>query len=272
MVIHEIHELYEKRERNSFFSCISWFQILRFVCSLVPLWFFGTACAADANTATAAPDTVRLPLEMSRGHFVVRAQVNGSNSVWLMLDTGFSISLIDPRLAELLKLQRSGKTTIAGIAGEEQADVFEGAVFDFGGASYAPRRIASLPSDRKRRGRRMEGILGAGFFRRFVVELDPKAKTIQLREPKTYEYSGPGESIPINLRNTSPVVEAAINFPGRPAVKGRFEIDTGCDGGLCLGHDFVEANKLLEASGQVRQFRIIFDYSRQRMILEPYSK
>src|SRR5258707_2837083 len=97
----------------------------------------------------------------------------------------------------------------------------------------------------------MEGILGAGFYRRLVAEVDPKAKTIQLHEPKAYEYSGPGESIPINLRNTTPVVEASINIPDRAAVKGRFEIDTGCDGGLCLGHDFVEANKLLDAGGQV---------------------
>jgi predicted aspartyl protease len=244
-----------------------------------------------------------------------------------MLDTGFSISVVDPRLADLLKLKRTGKTTIAGIAGEEQADVYEGAVFDFAGASYSPRRVTALPSDKNKRRRRMEGILGAGFFRRFVVELDPKGKTIQLHDPKTYEYSGPGESLPINLRNTTPVVEASINIPGRPSVRGRFEIDTGCDGGLCLGHDFVEANKLLEAGGQIqrggrtgvggdaqtkvgsvpqlqlgrltvdkpeanffltgspverhlaghigmevlRQFKVIFDYSRQRMILEPDS-
>ena len=105
---------------------------------------------------------------------------------------------------------------------------------------------------------------------------------------------------------------------------GRFEIDTGCDGGLCLGSDFVEANRLLESTGKtdssgrrglgggartrighvpkfrlgsqvierpltnfflegspvddglaghvgmevLRRFRVIFDYSRERMILE----
>jgi hypothetical protein len=33
-------------------------------------------------------------------------------------------------------------------------------------------------------------------------------------------------------------------------VKGEFEMDTGCNSALCLGHDFVEAHKLIERSGQ----------------------
>ena len=299
--------------------------------SLFGLLFLFVATTLTAQTNSVVPlleaQTVSLPLELKRGHFVVQAQMNGTNPIWLMLDTGFSITIIDPKMAENLNLHRTGKTTIAGIAGEEQADVFEGATFDFAGAAYAPRRVAALSSERKRRARRMEGIAGAGFFRRFVVEVDARGKTIKLHNPKDYQYSGKGEILPINLRNTTPVIDAAINIAGRPPVRGRFEIDTGCDGGLCLGHDFVEQNHLLEASGKLsggersgvggdaqtkvgsvpqlqlgrltvdkpetnffqqgspverrlaghigvevmRQFRVIFDYSRQRIILEPYG-
>jgi len=122
----------------------------------------------------------------------------------------------------------------------------------------------------------------------------------------------------------TPVVEAAIHFANRSSVRARFEIDSGCDGALCLGHDFVEANRLDEATnsvgkdarqgvggsvntrpvhlhqfqlgkvtlddlpanlflegspvddglaghigmGVLRRFKVIFDYSRKRMILE----
>ena len=291
------------------------------------LWGVVLAFAMELATDSKASPTngpSQLPLELKRGRLIVPAQANGSNAIWLMLDTGFSISTIDPRLAETLKLRRTGKTTIAGIAGEEQAEVFEGVIFDFAGATYLPRRVAALPSEKKRRSRRLEGILGAGFFRRFTVEVDPRAKMIRLHDPRDYKYSGPGEIIPFQFRNSTPVVEAVINLPGRPPVRGRFEIDTGCDGGLCLGHDFVEANTLLPVVGQVhgggrtgvggdaetkvgsvpqlqlgrltvnkpeanfflrgspvegnlaghigievlRQFRIIFDYSHQQLILE----
>src|SRR6266566_9599165 len=116
---------------------------------------------ATASRAATTNGSNQLPLELKHGRLVIPAQINVTNRIWLMLDTGFSISLIDPRLAEALKLKRIGKTTIAGIAGVEQADLFEGAVFDFVGTTYAPRRVAALGSDKKKRARRMEGILGA---------------------------------------------------------------------------------------------------------------
>src|SRR5437868_3739390 len=102
------------------------------------LLFAGMLGAAEKNTAPSpgpASNGVSLPLELKRGHFIVEAVVHGSNSIWMMLDTGFTITTIDPKLAELLDLKRIGKTTIAGIAGQEKADVFEGPTFDFAGAN-----------------------------------------------------------------------------------------------------------------------------------------
>src|SRR2546422_10555352 len=67
--------------------------------------------AAQTNFAT-------IPIEFKHGHIMVPARVKGSNTVWLMLDTGFSITMIEPRVADLLNLPPKGRTTIAGIAGE----------------------------------------------------------------------------------------------------------------------------------------------------------
>src|SRR5438034_1261456 len=60
--------------------------------------------------------------------------------------------------------------------------------------------------------------------------------------------TGKGEIIPLEFPKDTPVVEAAIHFPNRPPVTARYEIDSGCDGALCLGHDFVEANRLDETA------------------------
>jgi hypothetical protein len=95
-------------------------------------------------------------------------------------------------------------------------------------------------------------VLGYGFFRRFVVEINPGNGTVRLHDPPGFRYSGSGEIIPFALRKSVPVAEASIVLPGRPPVVGRFEIDTGCDSGLCLGHDFVEANRLLPPDVRTR--------------------
>ena len=73
-----------------------------------------------------------------------------------------------------------------------------------------------------------------------------------LCDPKEFSYAGQGEVLPLFFRQDTPIVEAAINFTNREPLRAKFEIDTGCDGELCLGHDFVEANKLDGAHGGAR--------------------
>jgi hypothetical protein len=182
------------------------------------------------------------------------ARLNGGQQVSLMVDTGYGINMLHPDLVEQLGLRRRGKVTIVGIGGEEDADMFQGATMDFGGLTYAPRRVAALSSDRER-GRRRDGVLGAGFFGRFVVEIDSKRSTVTLHEPASFEYSGKGEVLPLRFRRDTPIVEASIMLTNGQAAPAKFELDTGCDGGLCLGSDFVAEHKLNETEGARRSRR-----------------
>ena len=289
----------------------------------------GLSIRAAEPSLTAAPtfaptNPVVVPFEIRRGHIMVPARVNRSASLSLLLDTGYSMTMLDSDHAAAFSLRRVGRITIVGIAGEEPANVFEGPSFDFSGATWQPRRVASFPADRETRSRRRDGILGSGFFKRFVVEIDSQHKTLTLHEPDTYQYSGSGEIIPLTFRSSTPIVDASIRLPNRPAVKAQFEIDTGCDGCLCVGRPFLEANQLIPTNslshgqrfgvgggtrtqsgrfpqlqlGQLtidrptadfflegspvddplaghiglellRDFKVVFDYARRRMILEP---
>lgn len=273
-----------------------------------------------AETNVAWP--VIIPFESAHARVLVPLRINGSKPLLFLLDTGYGINLIHPDWVEPLGLKRSGRITIMGIAGDEEAATYSGAVFDFGGVTYAPRRMASLPSEAQTHHRR-DGILGAGFFRRFVVEIDRTEKTIQLHEPASFVYTGKGEIIPLTFAADTPVIEATILSPAKVIVRGRFEVDTGCDDALCLGREFVETNQLAGAveipagvkrgvggrarirhgfvpelrlgavtlekpaanffsdgspageglaghigMGALQNYKIIFDYSRRRMILE----
>src|SRR5260370_31538479 len=80
------------------------------------------------------------------------------------------------------------------------------------------------------------------------METDGEAKLGRLSEPTNFVYSGRGEILPLHFRKDTPAVEATIGVPDRPAIKGEFEIDPGCDRGLCLGQRFVEKNQLLAAT------------------------
>jgi predicted aspartyl protease len=219
-------------------NAMFWRVAVFFLCGL------GAARAQDTNSVT-------MPFTMSRGHVVVKVMLNGT-PVSAMVDTGYEMTMVHPDVAEKLGLAKGGRMTIVGIAGEEPADVFSGATFAFSNVTYAPRRVAAIRAEKGRRG--WEAVLGAGLFRRFVVEFRPTEKTLTLREPASFEYTGKGTIVPLEFRRRSatPIVEGQLVLGEGKEVQGRFELDTGCDGGLCLGKDFVEANRLIEASGATR--------------------
>ena len=211
------------------------------------------ARAADGDNApSVSTNPVAVPIEFKGGRVMVPVKINGSRTLSFLLDTGYGVTMIHPDLVEPLGLKRAGRLTIVGIAGEEEAGTYSGAMFDFGGVTYAPRRVASLPSEAQNSRRRRDGILGAGFFRRFVVEIDPPAKVLRLHEAKTFEYSGSGEVIPLQFPSDTPIIDAAIVGTNGVAVRGRFEIDTGCDDGLCLGREFSETNRLAAFGDEAR--------------------
>src|SRR6185503_7779270 len=207
----------------------------------------GSSGLAQPARQSEPTNRITLPFSMSRGNVVVKTTLN-EMPISAMVDTGYDMTMVHPDVAEKLGLSKRREMTIVGIAGEEPADVFEGAKFAFGEMTYDPRRVAAIRAEKGRRG--WEGILGSGFFRRFVVEFRPAAKALTLHEPETFEHKGEGTIVPLQFRrrSTTPLIDAEIRLAGDKSVIGRFELDTGCDSGLCLGKDFVHTNHLIEAS------------------------
>jgi hypothetical protein len=119
-----------------------------------------------------------------------------------------------------------------------------------GGVNWTPRRVAAFPVEPG--GRRRSGILGAGFFRRFVVEIDQRTKRVTLHEPASFEYSGDGEILPLRFRRDTPIVSASLGAAGGKTIAAEFELDTGCDSCLCLARDFTDKNGLAPAPGEGR--------------------
>src|SRR5262245_40770151 len=181
--------------------------LCRFLLALFPFCVTLMSASAQINQSSALAE---VPLKTRNGDLLVETRINGSEPLLFKLDTGFGVTTIHPNRVESLNLERVGHMTIIGIAGEEQADTYAKAVFDFGGATYSPRRIASLPSEARRRWRKRDGILGEGFFRRFVVEIDTAKQRLRLYEPKAFDYHGSGEILPISFKRDTPIIDATI--------------------------------------------------------------
>jgi hypothetical protein len=194
-----------------------------------------------------------------------------------------------------------------------------------------PAYVISLDSIEAQVGRPVDGIVGLDLFTRYVVEIDYVGNELRLHDPKTYIYSGGGESIPLTLRDGHFFVPARIEMPGRPPLDGQFVVDTGgVTVTVVLTTPFAQSNHLpapnqksildkslsglggetkvlisratsltlgklsmrnpllyvsqdtggalassdyegLIGSEILRRFKVVFDYTRSRLILEPNS-
>lgn len=206
-----------------------------------------TLFAAPSRAQETNPAPIVVKARMAHNRFVLPGKIN-ETPLHFLLDSACTIPTLQPEVVEELKLESSGSVRIAGIAGEERAPTFRGIVIDMGEAKYSPRRVASIPSERSESRRRRDGVIGSSFFRQFVVEMDSRAREIRLHSPTNFNNAGRGEIIPFRFRRGDeiPIVEASVVISNQP-IKAEFEVDTGCDSGLCLGAKFVNENKLLEA-------------------------
>ncbi|HWW76523.1 MAG TPA: aspartyl protease family protein, partial [Pyrinomonadaceae bacterium] len=268
--------------------------------------------------------------ELYANVILLRARVNNSRPLWFMLDTGAAGSLIDSRRARGLGLRRLGDADIHGMGGSVNGSYLGGATLALPGVRLFDRKVVSMPLAPlfARFGRRVDGIIGYDLFKLFVVEVDYAAKTINLYDPRGYEYGGAGEVVPFTLHGGTPFTRVRLVVEGGAAVEGDFEVDTGSDGSLSVNRPFAEKHKVLEllpgasasktgsgaggetayvegrvkelglgrftfpgpvvtfsrdnegegtnadSAGQLggeifRRFKVIFDYTRGRMILEP---
>jgi hypothetical protein len=197
------------------------------------------------NVCGQTNDPITIPAKLNHGRIILTAHIADSKPLTFLLDSACTIPTLHPQLVDDLNLKPSGRVRINGIAGEERAPTYTGVVFDLGGATYSPRRVASVPSERNER-RRRDGVLDAGFFRRFVIELNPESSSLRLSAPTNFDYTGKGTIVPFRFREEIPVVKGALITGDNEPIEAEFEIDTGCDSGLCLGENFINTHHLLE--------------------------
>jgi hypothetical protein len=270
---------------------------------------------------------LRIPLEIDNNLIRLRVNVNGSQPLKFIFDTGASFSAISSKRAADLGLKSQGQLSANATGGKIEVSRIEGVELKVQGARVSDLTIGAFPFPTTP-GFEFDGIIGCDFIRQFVIEIDYLKKTMNLYNPRTYRYAGRGKSIPLILiAGNTPLVNMKILVAGRAAVNAKLEVDTGGDNTVLVNSPFVKSHKLVEAmqnttqdarngvggnqqvitgranavelgtftlkdvpvqlsldtegagaseendgliGGEIfRRFKVILDYSRKRMILEP---
>ena len=74
-----------------------------------------------------------------------------------------------------------------------------------------------------------EGLLGADFFAKYVVRIDPAQHTLALFDPNTFTYTGRGKSLPLEWANSRLYVRVGLAVRPGETNERRLRVDTGSE-------------------------------------------
>ena len=189
-----------------------------------------------------------IPIELNNNHIYLRAHINGEGPFWFLLDSGASVTVINRSVADEVGLDLQGGIEGRG-SGENSVQVALASGVDIAvqGVEIHDQTIASIPIDSFEpfEGRAMDGIIGADFFSRFVVEIDYENLILNVYDPSEYTYSGSGEVIPIFFEGSNPVFQGEFDIASQ-AFGGNVMIDTGASSSFGISKPFSELHNLLD--------------------------
>lgn len=220
-------------------------------------------CPASAQRARAAGDedkfgffldgnrkVTRIPFEFHSNLIIVPVQINGSDTLHFILDTGVSTTLItDPKALKSQNLQLTRRVVLTG-AGEGEnvtAHVALDNSLTMNRMKANHQNMLVLDEDflhlSEYVGVPVHGIFGYEVFNNFVVTIDFSRKELILENPGRYTYrKRKGEQYPITIEDTKPFTNAVALFADGREHPIRVIIDTGAGHALLL--DQTAGNKI----------------------------
>lgn len=205
--------------------------------------------AAQKNRA-ASPQIIPFELYLNSLIFV-EARVNDSAPMWFLLDTASTFSFLDTAKAETLgiKVEKvEGQDTITGGGGGAIGISFgKGVALDVSGVKL-PNQTFAITAWKKRYDRNVVGLIGAPFFKQFVVEIDYQARRLIVHKSQRYQYSGKGAILPLTFSDEIPAVEVGLILDARAPLTAKLDLDTGASQTLILNSAFVEKHGLLNST------------------------
>src|SRR6267378_1261112 len=203
---------------------------------------FGAETTGAVHSASDAGSAL-IHFELADSLIYMQASINGSMPLWMMLDTGASVTVFDESVSKTLGIRFLGEGNVHGPGqGATQKWAFANhTTLMFGGKDLGDQTVATLPLEwfSRQVGRRTDGFLGSNVFRNYVVEIDYANQVLRLHDPAAYSYSGSGQRLPLQfIWDDIPTVRADVVAQDGTAITGVFLVDSGATTAIWLTKAF----------------------------------
>lgn len=194
----------------------------------IKLFFLMLVCLVVSVCSQVRAATL-IPFQFRDGLVWVKVSVPGHSApLNFLLDSGAGISVLHSGTAKKLGLKLGAAESVQGVNGSVSSHRIDRFTGNIAGIPV-PRRVLALDLSGVSAvcHQRIDGLLGADFFRGRIVQVDFAAERLRLLSRGEANAAG-GESLPLVRRGDA--LCTRISVAGRPADWVR--VDTGCDSAL----------------------------------------
>jgi predicted aspartyl protease len=211
-----------------------------------------TQTAAPASSSAPAASPMVVAVEIASNVFFAHVTVNGAGPFWFTVDTGATLTVIDPAAAARAKLtvRSAGRRSNVGVAaGETMVSTTTGATIEVAGfAPFSPSLlyVIDVQANARLLGHQIDGVLGTDFLSRHVIQFDYATPRVTLSAAPSVDTMGRTRTVPFTIDGNVLIAPAILTLPDQQRLTARLLIDTGSNGGLTLTSPFVRDHQLTQ--------------------------
>ncbi|WP_018478012.1 aspartyl protease family protein [Pontibacter roseus] len=202
----------------------------------------GQPAAKDTVYFTSKRKSITIPFKLVHNLIVIPVQINGSQPLHFILDSGVKNTLITRlHYSDSLSLNQAGKITLQGLGTGHEIEALysRGNNLQLPGIRGDNHQVYVLMEDifnlSTRMGMSVHGIIGYDIFRNFIVKINYDTKHLTLYRPDlNLKVPKRGEVYPLMIENTKAYVEAGVRQYNGDSLKVKLVIDTGASHSISL--------------------------------------
>jgi len=232
---------------QAFMLCVT---LLLSGCQLTNMVQFSYANATATHSWVDDARTTTVGFELIDDHIILPVSVNGSEPLRFVLDSGAAATVIlESTHSKKLPLEMAGKVEVSGVGTGPNpvAYIINDTNLALGnvrldGLSVIYLPITSVPFFNDFDEVYFDGVIGAQFFERFVVEIDYDRQLLSFSEPESdkgsiFKRDSGWQEVPIEVHSSLPFLTTQIAIEDGQSLEIKLLIDTGYRGPISLTPD-----------------------------------